>query len=66
MSEGPRECATEGDELMTMLLEKVRMVYRMNIKEHASAARSANYPEWLAEENEQRIMLLEKAWRFQM
>ena len=64
MSEGPRQCATEGDELMTMLLENVR-IDRI-IKEHASAARSANYPEWLAEENEQRIMLLEKAWRFQM
>ena len=57
---------SEGNELMTMLLEKVPKVYRRSIKEHAPAARTANYREWVTEENEQRIMLLEKTGRFQI
>ena len=59
-------CNEVRNELMAMLLEKVRRVYRISSEEHASATRTANYREWVTEENEQRIMLLEKTGRFQI
>jgi hypothetical protein len=66
MGDGPRECATEeGDDLMAILLEEVRRVQRISMKEHASAASSANYGELVIEESELRIMLLEQTWRLQ-
>ena len=51
---------SEGNDLMTTLLKKVGRVYRIGSEEHASVARTAYYREWVVQENELRIMLLEK------
>ena len=44
-------CNEVRNELMAMLLEKVRRVCRVSSKEHASAARSANYHESVIQES---------------
>ena len=53
----------EGNKLMTFLLEQVRRVYRVSMKEHASTARRANYRDSVIQENEMRTMLLARILR---